>query len=194
MKERLRNVVRKVLSDNWATLYKIEYDFLYKDGNWKRQERESYDRGDGACILLYNKANKSVILTRQFRMPIYENASIDGMSVEVCAGALANNEDPEEGIIREVEEEVGYRIEKPKKVIQSYMSPGAVTEQLHMYVSEYTSDMKVNEGGGLASEGEEIEVLEIPFSQAMLMLAKGEIKDAKTIMLLQYAQIHNLLD
>lgn len=194
MKERLRNVVRKVLSDNWATLYKIEYDFLYKDGNWKRQERESYDRGDGACILLYNKANKSVILTRQFRMPIYENASIDGMSVEVCAGALANNEDPEEGIIREVEEEVGYRIEKPEKVIQSYMSPGAVTEQLHMYVSEYTSDMKVNEGGGLASEGEEIEVLEIPFSQAMLMLAKGEIKDAKTIMLLQYAQIHNLLD
>ena len=194
MKEKLRNVVRKVLSDNWATLYKIEYDFLYKDGSWKRQERESYDRGDGACVLLYNRINKSVILTKQFRMPIYENTSVDGMSIEVCAGSLEKNEDPRLGIIREVEEEVGYNVKDVKEVIQSYMSPGAVTEKLYMFIAEYTDEMKVNEGGGLESEGEEIEVLEMPFSKAIEMLEKGEIKDAKTIMLLQYAQIHNLLN
>lgn len=193
MKNKLRNIVRKVLSNNWATLYNVEYEFLFNDGSWKKLQRESYDRGDGACILLYNLEKKTVILTKQFRMPVYQNTANDGMSIEVCAGALEKDEDPEAGIIREVEEEVGYKIKSAQKVIQSYMSPGAVTEQLFMYVAPYTEAMKVNEGGGLETEGEEIEVLEMSFEKALNMLEKGEIKDAKTIMLLQYAKINQLV-
>ena len=193
MKEKLRNIVKHVLSNNWATLYNVEYEFLFKDGSWKKLQRESYDRGDGVCVLLYNSKKKTVILTKQFRMPIYQNTAEDGMSIEVCAGALAKDENPELGIIREVEEEVGYKIEKVEKVISSYMSPGAVTEQLFMYVAEYDESMKVNAGGGLETEGEEIEVLEMPFIKAIEMLKKGEIKDAKTIMLLQHAQINQLV-
>ena len=193
MKNKLRNIVRKVLSNNWATLYNVEYEFLFNDGSWKKLQRESYDRGDGACILLYNLEKKTVILTKQFRMPVYQNTANDGMSIEVCAGALEKDEDPEAGIIREVEEEVGYKIKSAQKVIRSYMSPGAVTEQLFMYVAPYTEVMKVNEGGGLETEGEEIEVLEMSFEKALNMLEKGEIKDAKTIMLLQYAKINQLV-
>lgn len=193
MKSKLRNIVRNVLSNHWARLYNIEYEFLFKDGSWKKLQRESYDRGDGACVLLYNKEKSTVILTRQFRMPIYHNTPADGMSIEVCAGALEDNEDPKEGIIREIEEEVGYCVKNIEKVIESYMSPGAVTEQLFMFVAEYSEAMKVNEGGGLETEGEEIEVLEMTFEKALQMMGKGEIKDAKTIMLLQYAQIHKLL-
>jgi len=193
MKSKLRNIIKEVLSDNWATLYNVKYEFLFKDGSWRKTQRESYDRGDGCCILLYNTTKKTVILTKQFRMPIYQNVKEDAMSIEVCAGALEPNEDPKEGIIREVEEEVGYKIEKAEKVIQSYMSPGAVTEQLFMYVAEYSEDMQISDGGGLESENEEIEVLEMPFTKAIEMVEKGEIKDAKTIMLLQYAQINQLI-
>jgi len=195
MKNKLRNIVRNVLSNNWATLYNVEYEFLFKDGSWKKLQRESYDRGNGACVLLYNTEKKSVILTKQFRMPIYENTSEEAMSIEVCAGAMDKDEEnPEICIIREVEEEVGYKISSAKQVLEAYMSPGAVTEKIFHFVAEYSDEMKVNEGGGLEIEGEEIEVLEIPFEKAIDMVANQEIKDAKTILLLQYAQIHKLLD
>lgn len=193
MKNKLKNIVRNVLSKEWATLYRIDYEFLFKDGIWRKASRESYDRGNGVCVLLLNKEKKTVILTKQFRMPIYENTPSDGMSIEVCAGAMDKNEDPATCIIREIEEEVGYKIKTVTKVLESYMSPGAVTEKLFLFIADYSLEMKVSEGGGLEEEREEIEVLEMPFSQAIAMVENKEIKDAKTILLLQYAQIHNLL-
>lgn len=190
---KLKNITYNTLSNAWATLNRIDYDYQFKDGSWKRLSRESYDRGNGTSILLYNKEKGTVILTKQFRMPAYANDKNDGMSIEVCAGAIDKDEPPEVCIIREVEEEVGYKIDKATKVLEAYTSPGAVTEKMYMFIAEYTDDIKVNEGGGVASENEEIEVLEIPFTQAIQMMKDFKIIDAKTIMLLQYAQTHNLL-
>ena len=189
----LKNIKYHTLSSAWATLERIDYDFKFKDGSWKRLSRESYNRGNGTSILLYNKEKQTVILTKQFRMPAYVNDVNDGMSIEVCAGALDKNESPETCIIREVEEEVGYKVKSVKKVMESYMSPGAVTEKMHYFIAEYSEDMKINDGGGVESEDEEIEVLEIPFNKALEMVNTFKIKDAKTIVLLQYAQINNLL-
>lgn len=182
----------ELLSDNWYILNKVTVDYQKKDETWDTQVREVYDRGNGAAILLYNKHKETVILTRQFRLPSYMNGNKSGLMIEVCAGLL-DEDNPEACIIRETEEETGYRIQKVKKVFEAYMSPGAVTEILHYFIGEYDISMKVNEGGGLANEHEEIEVLEIPFDQAYVMIESGEIKDAKTIMLLQYAKIHNLV-
>ncbi len=194
MKNRLKNITRSILSKDWGTLYKVDFDFLFKDGSWKRLSRESYDRGSGTCILLYNKEKSSVILTKQFRMAIYdENHPNEGMSIEVCAGSIDDGENPDDCVIREVEEEVGYKIKKVQRVFESYISPGATTEKSYMYVAEYTDDMKKNSGGGVEEEGEEIEVLELPFHKVLEMIKANEIKDARTIMLLQYAQINNLL-
>ncbi len=193
MTNKLKNITYNSLSNEWATLNRIDYDFQFKDGRWKRLSRESYDRGNGTSILLYNKEKGTIILTKQFRMPAYANDKNDGMSIEVCAGALDKNEEPEVCIIREVEEEVGYKINKAIKVLESYTSPGAVTEKMYSFIAEYSDDMRVTEGGGVDSEDEEIEVLEIPFEQAIQMMHSFEIIDAKTIMLLQYAQINNLL-
>ena len=181
-----------LLSDNWYSLKKIIYDYLKKDGTWETQEREAYDRGNGAVILLYNKAQQTVILTRQFRMPTYVNGNKDGMMIEACAGIL-EQENAEESIKRETEEETGYRIQKVEKVMEAYTSPGSVTEILHFFIAEYDKSMKVNDGGGVAEEQEEIEVLELNFQQAMAMIKTREIKDAKTIMLLQYVALHGLL-
>lgn len=182
----------EVLSDNWYILRKITFDYLKKDGQWQTQTREAYDRGNGAAILLYNKEQKSVILTRQFRMPTYLNGNEMGMLIEVCAGLLDEHE-PEDCIRRETEEETGYKINSVQKVFEAYMSPGAVTEKLYFFVAEYTQDMKLTEGGGLEHEEEDIEVLEMPFEEALNMIATGEIQDAKTILLLQYACINNLV-
>jgi GDP-mannose pyrophosphatase NudK len=182
----------EILSDNWYTLRKITYDYQKKDGSIETQSREAYDRGNGAAILLYNKANQTVILTRQFRMPTYLNGNESGMMIEACAGLL-DTENAEECIRRETEEETGYDIREVKKVFEVYMSPGSVTEILHFFIGEYSKEMKVNDGGGLDEEQENIEVLEMPFETAMQMIADGEIKDAKTIMLLQYAKINNIL-
>ena len=193
MEDKLRNITYTKLSSEWATLNRIDYDFKFENGNWKRLSRESYDRGNGTSILLYNKDKKTVILTKQFRMPAYDNNKKEGMSIEVCAGAIDKNELPEVCIIREVEEEVGYKINSAKKVMECYMSPGAVTEKMFLFIAEYTDAMKINDGGGLEIEDEEIEVLEVPFSKALTMIDKFEIMDAKTIMLLQYAQINKLL-
>lgn len=183
---------KEVLSDNWYTLRKITFDYQRQDGTIQKQEREAYDRGNGSTILLYNKEKGTVVLTRQFRMPTFLNGNPTGMLIETCAGLL-EKDNPEDCIRKETEEETGYKINKVRKVFEAYMSPGSVTEILYFFVAEYEQHMKVNEGGG-TDEGEDIEVIEIPFTQAMDQIASGEIKDGKTIMLLQYAQIHGLLD
>lgn len=181
-----------ILSDNWYALKKISFDYRRKDGSWQPQTREAYDRGNGAAILLYDKERGTVILTRQFRMPTYINGNRDGMLIEACAGLL-DADNPEDCIRREVEEETGYKIEKVEKVLETYMSPGSVTEILHLFVGEYHAGLKINEGGGVATEGENIEVLEMPFAVALQLIKTGAIKDAKTILLLQHARIDGLL-
>lgn len=179
----------ELLSDNWYVLNKVTFDYKMDSNDSETQVREVYDRGNGAVILLYNSAKKTVVLTRQFRLPTYLNGNSSGMVIEACAGLL-DTENPEECIIRETEEETGYRLSSVKKIFQSYMSPGSVTEILHFFIGEYQSEMKVSEGGGLAEEHENIEVLEYPFNEAYQMITSGEIIDAKTIMLLQYAKIN----
>ena len=181
----------KTLSNEWYKLDKINFDYQTKNGKWQNQNRESYDRGDGAAILLYNASKKTVILTKQFRMPSYLNGNNDGMMIEVCAGLLDIN-DPLTCIKNEAEEETGYKITNPKKIFEIFSTPGAVTEKIHYFIAEYNDAMKISEGGGLASETEEIEVLEINFNTAYNMIASGEIKDAKTIILLQYLKIQGL--
>ena len=190
--KKIRIKETKLLSDNWYTLNKVTFDFEISQGNWQEQKREVYDRGNGAAIFLYNKKHGSILLTKQFRMPTYLNGNRDGMMIEVAAGLLDKN-DPETCIKLEAEEETGYRIEKVTKVFEAYMSPGAVTEILHYFIGEYTPKMKVSAGGGRADETEYIEVLEMPFEEALKMVTSGEIRDAKTILLLQYAQINKLL-
>ncbi|WP_020571670.1 GDP-mannose pyrophosphatase NudK [Neolewinella persica] len=182
----------EVLSDNWYTLRKVTFDYRKTGGAWERMEREAYDRGNGAAILLYNQDRRTVILTRQFRMPSYVNGNSDGMLIEACAGLLDEHE-PEDCIRKETEEETGYKVRDVRKVFQAYMSPGSVTEILHFFVAEYAADMKVSEGGGLAEEQENIEVLEYEFEEAYNMIRKGEIIDAKTIMLLQHAKLEGLV-
>jgi len=182
----------EILSDNWYTLRKITYDYLMKDGAWQTHSREAYDRGNGATILLYNIDTKSVILTRQFRLPTYINGNDNGMLIESCAGLL-DKDNAEECILRETEEETGYKISYVKKIFEAYMSPGSVTEMLYFFIAEYSSTMKVNDGGGLEHEQESIEVLEILFEKALQMIETGEIKDGKTIMLLQHLRLKNIL-
>jgi nudix-type nucleoside diphosphatase (YffH/AdpP family) len=178
-----------LLSNNKYLLNKVTFDYKKNDNSWITQKREVYDRGNGAAILLYNFETQNIILTRQFRLPTYLNGNQSGMLIEACAGMLDLDE-PEQCIIRETEEETGYRITNVKKVMESYMSPGVLTEILYLFVGEYNESMKVNEGGGLEEEQENIQVLEMQFDAAYNMIATGEIKDAKTILLLQYAKIH----
>lgn len=190
---KIRNLKKKLLSDNWYTLNKFSFDIQDKDGNWESVVREAYDRGNGATILLYNKENKTVVLTKQFRLPTYVNGNTDGMLIEACAGLL-DKDNAEDCIRKETEEETGYRITEVDKVFEVYMSPGSVTEILYFFTGAYTKDMKVSEGGGAENESENITVLEMPFDEAYRMITIGEIKDAKTIMLLQHAKLHGLMD
>ncbi|WP_411768787.1 NUDIX domain-containing protein [Winogradskyella sp. A3E31] len=190
---KVKNIHHTILSKAWATLKRIDFDYQFSSGKWKRLSRECYNRGNGTAIFLYNPQKGTVILTKQFRMPAYENDNNDGMSIEVCAGAIDSGDMPLETIVREVEEEVGYKITNAEQVSTAYMSPGAITEKMYFFIAEYNDKMKVNEGGGLDSENEDIEVLEFQFEEVLEMLRDQEIKDAKTIMLIQYAQIHKLL-
>ncbi|MDQ6903205.1 MAG: GDP-mannose pyrophosphatase NudK [Bacteroidota bacterium] len=192
MNDRIKNMQTEVLCKNWHTLKKITFEYLQEDGTCQTQSREVYDRGNGAVILLYNKQERSVILTKQLRIPTYINGNSDGMMIEACAGLL-DNDNPEDCIKRETEEETGYKINHVKKVFEAYMSPGSVTEILYFFVAEYSKEMKVNEGGGLASEHEDIEVMEMSFEDALHEIEGGEIKDAKTIMLIQYLRLKNIL-
>lgn len=189
---RVRIKETEVLSDNWYLLQKITFEYLRNDGVWQTQIRESYDRGNGAAVFLYNKETQNIILIRQFRLPSFLNGNSSGLLIEACAGLL-DEDNPEDCIRKEIMEETGYQIEEVTKVFEAYMTPGAVTEQLHCFIAPYTDAMKVNQGGGLVSEQEDIEVLEMPFSEAIDLLNTGKITDAKTIMLLQYAIIHNLM-
>ena len=183
---RLRDV--RLLSDNWYVLKATTFDWRRADGSWQTQSRETYDRGNGAALLPYNLAARTVVLTRQFRYPAYVNGH-DDLLIEAAAGLL-DNASPEARIRAEVEEETGYRLGEIRKIFECFMSPGSVTEKLHFFVGEYDAAMRVGDGGGLETEGEEIAVLELPFDQAMTMIETGEIADAKTIMLLQYAALN----
>jgi len=189
---RVRILNEKLLSDNWYSLKKYDYEIVKKDGSLQKQTREVYDRGNGAVILLYNKENKTVILTRQFRLPSFVNGNESGYLIEACAGLL-DMDNPEEAVKREAEEETGYRIAEVRKVYEAYMSPGSVSEILYFFIAEYSASMKVHEGGGVAQEQEDIEVMEITFKKALAMLDSGEIRDAKTILLLQYLQIREIM-
>lgn len=182
----------EILSDNWYTLKKVTFSIEKNNGKEEIQSREAYDRGNGAVILLYNTSQKTIILTRQFRLPTYINGNPDGMLIEACAGLL-DNDHPEACIKRETEEETGYKISDVKKIFEAYMSPGSVTEILHFFIAEYSNEMKITNGGGLEEEGENIEVLELAFEEALTLIDRGSIKDAKTIMLIQYLRLKNIL-
>jgi nudix-type nucleoside diphosphatase (YffH/AdpP family) len=189
---KIQNLKTELLSNNWYTLNKVTYEYQKKDNTWETQIRESYDRGNGATILLYNRNSKTVILTRQFRLPTYLNGNDSGMMIEACAGLL-DKDHPEQCIIRETEEETGYLLPAVQKIFEIYMSPGSVTEIVYFFIGEYDESMKISDGGGVKNEQEYIEILELSFNDAYNMIASGEIKDAKTIMLLQYAKINNLV-
>ena len=177
----------EVLSDNWYVLRKVVYRMRKADGTWVERSREAYDRGNGATILLYDRARRTVVLTRQFRLPTYVNGNATGMLIETCAGLL-DADSPEDAILRETREETGYEARNVRKVFEAYMSPGSVTEILHFFVAEYSAAERVSEGGGV--DDEDIEVVEMDFDAALAAIRTGAIRDGKTIMLLQYAALH----
>ncbi|HMT93940.1 GDP-mannose pyrophosphatase NudK [uncultured Thiothrix sp.] len=189
MSDRVKIHSIEVLSDNWYVLRKATFDYQRNNGEWQTQSREVYDRGNGATILLYNLAQQTVVLTRQFRFPAFSNGLESGLLIETAAGLL-DQASPEERIRLEAEEETGYQVQAIEKVFEAYMSPGSVTEKLYFYIAAYQAKDKLNHGGGVVSEGEDIEVLELPFQQALAMVKTGEIQDGKTIILLQYAALH----
>ena len=186
--DRIRVKDVRVLSDHHYLLKTTTFDYRRGNGEWQTQHRETYDRGNGATLLPYNLAQRTVVLVRQFRYPAYVNG-YDDLMIEAAAGLL-DNASPETRILAEAEEETGYRLGAVAKVFEAFMSPGAVTEKLHFFVAEYEPAMRISDGGGLADEGEDIEVLELPIDTALAMIADGRIADAKTIMLLQYAALH----
>jgi nudix-type nucleoside diphosphatase (YffH/AdpP family) len=187
MNPAIEMISTEVLSDNWYVLRKVTFKIRKRNGGWETQSREAYDRGNGATILLYDLARRTVILTRQFRLPTYVNGNASGMLIETCAGLL-DRDDPEKCITRELREETGYIVHHVRKVMEAYMSPGSVTEKLHFFVAEYSPAQRVAEGGGV--EEEDIEVMELRFDDALKQVACGEIMDGKTVMLLQFAALH----
>jgi nudix-type nucleoside diphosphatase (YffH/AdpP family) len=188
---RVRVVEERILSDDWYVLKKTRFEYRRRDGRWQMLDRETYDRGNGAVLLLFNVARDTVVLTRQFRFPAYVNGCADGLLIEACAGLL-DGEDPLACIRREAEEETGYLVRSPRKLFEAYMSPGSVTEKLHFFVAEYEDHHRVTVGGGDVAEGEDIEVMELALATALQMIATGAIQDGKTIMLLQQAALVGL--
>ncbi|WP_110958618.1 NUDIX domain-containing protein [Acidovorax sp. ST3] len=178
----------QVLSDNWYVLRNVTCSLRRRDGHWQTMSREAYDRGNGAALLLFDPRRSTVVLTRQFRLPAFLNGCVDGLLIETCAGLL-DGDDPETCIRREAEEETGYRVRQPRKVFEAYMSPGSVTEKLHLFVAEYEPGDRIRSGGGLEGEGEDIEVIEMPLADALAGIANGTIQDGKTIMLLQHVAL-----
>ena len=186
--DRVRVQSVETLSNDWYVLKKTSFLFQRRDGSWQQQSRETYDRGNGAVILLYDEMRRTVILVRQFRFPAFVNGA-DDLLIEAPAGLL-DDASPAERIRAEAEEETGYRIHDVEPIFEAYMSPGSVTEKLYFFTGRYTPANRVSDGGGQADEGEDIEVIELGIDAAMAMIASGEIKDAKTIMLLQHAVLH----
>jgi len=193
LEDRVKIKETKVLSGKWGILNEITFDLKKFNGEWESQVRESYDTGDGATVLLYNKSTKKIILTKQFRLPTYVNGNPGGMLTEACAGLL-EQDSPVECVIKEAEEETGYQISNPEKLFDAYMSPGSVTEKMHFFIAEYDKDMKMGPGGGAENESEDIKVLEYYFAETWEMLENGQIKDAKTIMLLQHLKLKGILN
>ncbi len=191
MNEKVRVLGEQVLSNNWGLVKKTTIELLRRNGEWQRQVRETYDRGDGAGVLLYNRAQRSVILTRQFRFPVFAHGE-PGWLIEVVAGKL-DGDHPVTTAKKEAEEESGYRVHDVELVLSAYMSPGSVTEKLSLFLAEYDAGSKVSAGGGLADEGEDIEVLELGIDAALKMIETGEIADAKTIMLLQHVRLKGII-
>lgn len=185
----IRNLQETILHKGWKSLKSVCFDILKKSGNWQTETRQVYDTGDAAAILLYDRVRHTLILTRQFRINTYMNGNADGMLLEVCAGKL-DGETPEGCIIREVKEETGYGISEVQKLFEAYIGPGAITEIIHFFLGQYDETMKTGDGGGLEEEGEEIEVVEMHFDEAWAMLQRNEIRDTKTIVLLQYAKLN----
>lgn len=181
----------KILSDDWYSLKKYTFDIQRRNGDWQQQTREVYDRGNGATVLLYNRERETVILTRQFRFPVFMNGH-EGYLIEAAAGLL-DNMDPERRIKAEAEEETGFKISTVQKVFEAYMSPGSVTEKLYFYIAEYDAGDKTSAGGGLEAEGEDIEVLEMPLKDALAAVENGLIVDGKTIMLLYHVALKVIL-
>lgn len=187
----VRIVNEKILSDDWYSLKKYTFDIQRRNGDWQQQTREVYDRGNGATVLLYNRERETVILTRQFRFPVFMNGH-EGYLIEAAAGLL-DNMDPERRIKAEAEEETGFIISTVQKVFEAYMSPGSVTEKLYFYIAEYDAGDKTSAGGGLEAEGEDIEVLEMPLKDALAAVENGLIVDGKTIMLLYHVALKVIL-
>ena len=179
----------EVTSDGWHVLRRTTFDYRRRDGHWVTQQRETYDRGNGATILPYDSARRTVLLTRQFRFPAYVNDHPDGMLIEAAAGLL-DDQDPETAIRREAQEELGVTLGQLHHILDAYMSPGSVTECVHFYAAPYTLADRTDAGGGVVDEGEDIEVLELPYDEALEMTATGKIVDGKTIMLLYWAAVH----
>ncbi|ATU59690.1 GDP-mannose pyrophosphatase NudK [Salmonella enterica] len=191
MSQTITLIKDKILSDNYFTLRNITYDLTRRNGEVIRHKREVYDRGNGATILLYNSTKKTVVLVRQFRVATWVNGNQDGMLIETCAGLLDNDE-PEVCIRKEAIEETGYDVGEVRKIFELYMSPGGVTELIHFFIAEYHDSERASIGSGV--EDEEIEVLELPFSRALEMVRSGEIRDGKTVLLLNYLQTSHLMD
>lgn len=189
--EKVRVLGEQVLSNNWGVVKKTTIELQRRNGEWQRQERETYDRGDGAGVLLYNRERRTVILTRQFRFPVFAHGE-PGYLIEVVAGKL-DGDHPVTTAKKEAEEESGYRVHDVELVMSAYMSPGSVTEKLSLFLAEYDADSKISAGGGLEDEGEDIEVLELGIDVALRMIETGEIADAKTIILLQHVRLKGIL-
>lgn len=185
---RVRVMDVELIASAWHVLRRTTLQYQGDDGTWQTQQRETYDRGNGATVLLFDAERRTVLLTRQFRFPVYANDHPDGMLIETAAGLL-DEDDAETAIRREAAEETGVEIGELQHVFDVYMSPGSVTERLHFFAAPYSADARISDGGGLAEEGEEIEVLDIPFAEALAMIRDGRINDAKTIMLLQWAAL-----
>ncbi|MCS2166997.1 NUDIX domain-containing protein [Scandinavium manionii] len=188
--DHVRYLETQLLSDNWYTLKKYTFELRRQDGTWQQQSREAYDRGHGATILLYNRDKKTVVLTRQFRLPVYLHDQ-NGYLIEAAAGLL-DNASPEQRIIAEAQEETGFQIAEPEKIFEAFMSPGSVTEKLYFFIAEYREQDRSGQGGGIEAEGEDIEVLEWSLEKALAAVCSGEIQDGKTIMLLQYLALNVL--
>jgi len=183
---RVRDV--ELVASGWHVLRRTTYDYRRSDGSWTIEARETYDRGNGAAVLLYDAERRTVLLSRQFRFPVYVNGHPDGMLIEVAAGLL-DEDHPEAAIRREAEEELGVRIEALEHIFDLFMSPGSVTERLHFFAGPYTPASRIEDGGGVADEGEDIEVLELGFDEAMAMIGDGRIADGKTVLMLQWAAL-----
>ncbi|AFN33619.1 GDP-mannose pyrophosphatase NudK [Klebsiella michiganensis] len=186
------NIIKdKILSENWFLLRNMTYELTRSDGSVVRHRREVYDRGNGATILLYNRHKQTVVLVRQFRVATWVNGNEDGMLIETCAGLLDSDE-PEECVRKEAIEETGFEVGEVRKLFELFMSPGGVTELIYFFIAEYNDTQRANDGGGV--DDEDIEVLELPYHRALEMMANGEIRDGKAVILLQYLQTSGLMN